>query len=48
MVKNVRDKYKTFSYELLVEVATNQYYLLDKLTKEVERLKELLEILENR
>jgi hypothetical protein len=48
MVKNVREKYETFSYELLVEVATNQYYLLDKLTKEVERLKELLEILENR
>lgn len=48
MVKNVRDKYKTFSHELLVEVATNQYYFLEKLTKEVERLKELLEILQNR
>lgn len=48
MVRNVREKYETFSHELLVEVATNQYYLLDKLTKEVERLKELLEILENR
>ena len=48
MVRNVRDKYKNFSHELLVEVATNQYYLLDKLTKEVERLKELLRILDDR
>lgn len=48
MVRNVRDKYKNFSHELLVEVATNQYYFLAKLTKEVERLKELLKILENR
>lgn len=48
MVKNVRDKYRNFSHELLVEVATNQYYFLAKLTKEVERLKELLNILEKR
>lgn len=48
MVKNVRDKYSKFSHELLVEVATNQYYFLAKLSKEVERLKALIEILEKR
>lgn len=48
MVKNVRDKYRKFSHELLVEVATNQYYFLEKLSKEVERLKALIEILEKR
>lgn len=48
MVRNVRDKYRKFSHELLVEVATNQYYFLAKLSKEVERLKALIEILEKR
>lgn len=48
MVRNVRDKYEKFSHELLVEVATNQYYFLEKLTREVERLKELISKLENR